>query len=403
MTSSTRHPLDVILVSGEYPPDPGGVGDYTRLLGQALIARGHRCTVVTGGSSLRQIPSRAPGDPHVIAAGGNWSWRSLGRIVAAIHAHKPDVVHIQYQAGAYGMRPAINFLPALLHRLPQVPRAVVTAHDLRLPYLLPKAGMLRRWVTGRLLGDAYAVIVTNAEDQRRLAGEGVPDRELYLARRPLASHIIPIGSNIAPAPPEGYDRERWRHSLGVREGEVVVVFFGLPTPSKGLLELVQAMAATPDHVRLHIVGGEPRHSVEQDYWAQVQMRIDLLWLQDRIFRIGYSDPPAVSAHLLAADIGALPFQDGASYRRGSLLAMLAHGIPLVTTRPQLPLIPPIVHEEHALLVAPGDERELAEAVARLALDAELRARLAHNGRALSTHFSWPEIAAAHEAVYRTLL
>ncbi|MCX6023909.1 MAG: hypothetical protein NTZ05_19705, partial [Chloroflexi bacterium] len=49
---------------------------------------------------------------------------------------------------------------------------------------------------------------------------------------------------------------------------------------------------------------------------------------------GHLPLPEVSAHLLAADAAVLPFTDGASFRRTSLLAMLAHGLPLVTTSPE---------------------------------------------------------------------
>ena len=401
MTPSANHPLDVLLVSGEYPPDPGGVGDYTRLLAREMIARGHHCGLLTGGP--RAAHPSLPGEPPIIAVARDWSWRSLDPIIAAIREHNPGIVHIQYQTGAYGMRPAINFLPARLRRLDSRPRVVVTAHDLRLPYLLPKAGALRRWVTRRLFEDADAVIVTNAEDQLRLAGQGPPDRDHFLARRGIAAHVIPIGSNIMPAPPDGFQRDRWRAANGVREGEVVAAFFGLPTPTKGLRELVQAIARLPANLRLHIAGGEPQQPREQEYTAHVRAAIAELKLEHRVSWSGYLDPPAVSAHLLASDIGVLPFLDGASYRRGSLLAMLAHRLPVVTTRPPAPLIPPLVDGEHALLVTPGVEAELVEAIARLASDAALRDRLARNGRAVSEHFTWPAIAAAHAGIYNTLL
>ena len=38
----------VLLVTGEYPPDEGGVADYTRCLAEALAERGMAVDVVTG-------------------------------------------------------------------------------------------------------------------------------------------------------------------------------------------------------------------------------------------------------------------------------------------------------------------------------------------------------------------
>ena len=37
----------VAMLSAEYPPRPGGVGDYTRRLGQALVERGQHVLVLT--------------------------------------------------------------------------------------------------------------------------------------------------------------------------------------------------------------------------------------------------------------------------------------------------------------------------------------------------------------------
>ena len=40
--------MKIGLITGEYPPQQGGVGDFTRELARALIAAGHEAQVVTG-------------------------------------------------------------------------------------------------------------------------------------------------------------------------------------------------------------------------------------------------------------------------------------------------------------------------------------------------------------------
>ncbi|MDQ5853295.1 MAG: glycosyltransferase family 4 protein [Chloroflexota bacterium] len=391
-------------ISAEYPPHPGGVGDYTRLLGRALIARGHRVMVLTGsGRTGVDQPAESASDPAVLPVVDNWSWRSLRPLLRTIDAGNPDIVHVQYQTGAYGMHPAINLLPALLRRRAPRPCIVVTAHDLRLPYLLPRAGLLRRWVTRRLFQDADAVIVTNAADQQALAGKGGYHPEQFLAPKPAPARVIPIGSNVVPQPPEQYSRAAWRQSVGVQAGDIVVAFFGLASPTKGLLELVEALAGLPEFVRLLVVGGEARRPFDRPYLTEVQDAVAGLGLAERVQFTGYCDEQSVSAHLLAADIGALPFRDGASYRRGSLLALLAHGLPLVTTYPETPLCPPLTDGEHVLLVPVDATAELSAALMRLVREPELRTRLGANGQALLDHFTWPAIAAAHEDVYNALL
>jgi polysaccharide biosynthesis protein PslF len=392
--------LQIIQVSAEYPPAPGGVGDFTRLLSRALQAQGHHVAVLTAQLSAGDDP----GDPRrLVLPFSTWSWSMLAPLARAITARQPDIVHIQYQTGAYGMHPAINLLPWLLRRFPQPPRLVVTMHDLRVPYLLPKAGALRRWVTRRLLVDVDAVIVTNVADRDRLAGPASAEPDLFHTHRPIPATVIPIGSNVVPQPPAGYDRAAWRAALGVGDGETLLVFFGLASPSKGLLPLVEALGDLPASIRLLVAGGEATQPVDQQYAAQVRATVARLGLNNRVHITGYCPAEEISAHLLAADIGVLPFQDGASYRRGSLLALLAHGVPLITTRPAEPLEPALRDGEQALLVEAASPPELRAAILRLVEQPALRRHLSRQGQALHGNFTWPAIAAAHETLYHALL
>ena len=151
-------------------------------------------------------------------------------------------------------------------------------------------------------------------------------------------------------------------------------------------------------------------------------RLCELGLDQRVTITGRCAEADVSAHLLAADIAALPFADGASFRRGSLLAALAHGLAVVT-KPQTDdqgrktneddqarrfgrsssVLRPFVDGENMLLVPPGDAPALVAAIERLARDTRLREQLAAGGRALAAQFSWDAIAAQHEQLYERLI
>ena len=128
MTPSVR----ILFVTGEYPPMIGGVGDYTANLRAALNEVGVRSAVVSGGQASGAEVFHVP----------NWGFRSM-RVVAS-HARlvQADIVHIQYQAGAFGMHPAVNLIPEYLRRSLNRP-VVTTFHDLLPPFLFPKAGSLR--------------------------------------------------------------------------------------------------------------------------------------------------------------------------------------------------------------------------------------------------------------------
>lgn len=398
----TEH-LSILLISGEYPPAVGGVGDYTQQLGRTLSARGHQLQVLT-----TQGRAGPDADPPVLAVAPGWGWRAWHATVRCVARLSPDIVHIQYQTGAYAMHPAINLLPWRLRQLRPRPAIVVTLHDLRLPYLLPKADRARAWVTTRLCADADAVIVTNAADARALGGGVAPSRDLYSPTMPVMTplSIIPIGSNIMPAPPPDYDRAAWRRQLGCAPDDVLIGYFGLLSRTKGVLELLAALArlpaSGPRRYRLLIIGGAAPLPDDQRYAAEIERFIDVHELGARVQLTGSCAAEEVSAHLLAADMVVLPFADGASYRRGSLLAALAHARPTITTAPAAPLDPPLLDGQHALLLPDAAPERLQAAIQRVAADPELQIRLSTGALDLAAAFAWPSIASEHETVYHTV-
>ncbi|MCS7178113.1 MAG: glycosyltransferase family 4 protein [Anaerolineae bacterium] len=368
------------LVTGEFPPDQGGVGDFTFRLAEAMVALGCDVHVITGPLRTLEHETRPPFPVH--RAVPSWRWGCWRGILRVAQETRLELLNLQYQAAAYGMHPAVHFLPQPSAR----PPVVVTFHDLRVPYLFPKAGPLRWQVVRMLARRADGVIVTNREDYLRLEGEIPRDR--------LA--LIPIGSNIPPTPPPGYDPLAERTRWGVGPGDLLLGYFGFLNESKGGEELIRALAllvarGVPAH--LLMIGGRVGTSdpTNRAYAAFIDGLIAELGLTERVHWTGYTDPPSVSAGLLATDVCILPYRDGVSFRRGTLHACLAHGRAIVTTCPAVPL-PEVRDGENMLLVPSRDADALAEAVLRLWRDPALRARLEAGARALATDFSWDRIA-----------
>jgi glycosyltransferase involved in cell wall biosynthesis len=376
MTRSLR----VLMVSGEYPPMEGGVGDFTHLLGRAMADQGAEVHVLTSARAREGAPPPPPAC-HPLVASWDWAalYSALRRLLGAV---RPDVVNVQYQAAAYGMHPAVNLLPYAFPRLP----IVTTFHDVRVPYLFPKAGPVRWWANLALARGSRAAIVTNAEDRELLARHRLPRLE-----------VIPIGSNIAPGPPPGYDRGAWRARWGAGADTLLVGYFGLLNASKGGEELVRALDELVRYgynVRLLIVGGGAGASdpTNREYLERVRGLVAELGLGAKVVWTGHLPPEDASAALASVDVCALPYRDGASFRRGSLMAALAHGLPIVTTWPCVS-VPELTHGHTAWLVPPEDPVALAQGIARLAGDAALARSLAVAAAELAREFDWQRIAA----------
>lgn len=388
-------PLRITLLTGEYPPQPGGVGDYTRRLGKALVVRGHTVSVLTmyvGRMVAYDVATDLPLPllPQPTHQRNPWGWAAWSAITGALDLLRPDWLHVQYQTGAYNMHPAINLLPWRLRRMAKRPLIAVTFHDLLVPYLFPKAGRLRTYVNQQLARDADVCIVTNGDDRAQFA-----------AFNPT---VIPIGSNIAVAPPPGYAPTSWRAALGIDPLTPLIAYFGLLSPTKGVDTLLDALANWPTQPTpvLLLIGGAATAPHDQAYATSIHATIERLQPRFRTIVTGHVDEAAVSAHLLAADVVALPFRDGVSFRRGSLLAALHHGCPIVTTFPTATMAAEgiaLIDQTHARCVPPDDPTALAAALADLLQDSAARLRLGSAARQLATHFSWESIAERHEAIY----
>jgi len=286
----------------------GGIGAYTQILAKEMIAQGAEVAIFS--STKAQGSS---GAISVTDAVKTWDIASVRSIHQWATDHQIDVLNIQFQTAAFGMSPWIHFLP----QFTSIP-VVTTFHDLRHPYLFPKAGRLRDWVVIHLANRSKGVIVTNQEDY------------LKVSRLPLTK-LIPIGSNIQQALPNDYDVSNWRAKSGAKDGDFLIGYFGLFNQTKGLETLLDSIKHLQDAshpVRLAMIGGgvgsgDPTNSV---YLETLKQQIERLGLENSIYWTGYLEHEwEVGAYLSACDAVALPFIDGASYRRGSLMAAIQYG------------------------------------------------------------------------------
>jgi glycosyltransferase involved in cell wall biosynthesis len=364
------------LVTGEYPPMPGGIGDFSRQLAIGLARLGAEVHVIT---DVRGCDDGGPG-VRVHPVVRRWSLGALWRVRNLASRLSLDILNVQYQAAAFGLSAPIHIIARTAGR-----PTVVTFHDLRIPYLFPKAGGLRPRAVSSLARSAAGVIATDPAEEAELRGRGV--------RRLVR---IPIGSNIQPEPPAGYERAAWRAAAGVAAQDFLLGYFGFLSDSKGGDTLISALSTLRDRkspVRLALIGGggSAAGASNEAFAAGIDKMIGRYDLQDRIIRTGYLGQPEVSGWLLACDAAVLPYRDGVSFRRGSLLAALAHGLPVISTQPAR-LMPELRDGDNIRLVPPGSAQALVLAVTGLLEAPELRARMGQAARELAAGFRWDEIA-----------
>lgn len=378
----------ILFVTGEYPPMEGGVGAYTAALGRALLGLGVQVSVFTDRRAT--FSPQGGNNPQTYPQADRWGWGTLGKIAAQARAIGAGWVHVQYQTAAFGMHPAINFGPLLWRR--QGLRVAWSYHDLLVPYLFPKAGAgLRRWVTERPAFSAEVTIVTNEQDRRQLAG------------RVANLTAIPIGSNIQGKRLTADERRAVRAGWGYGDDVLLLGYFGFLNRSKGGLTLVESLhrlVCGGRNAHLLMIGERVGASdpTNYAYLQEVEARIGALGLGDRVRWSGRLDDAGVADALNGLDVLVMPYSDGASLRRGTLMAGLANGCAIVTTTPRTPL-PELVDGREWLTVPPEAGEATAQAVLRIADDPALALALRENARARSRLFTWESIAARHLPLY----
>lgn len=368
----------------------GGVGAYTNELAKALAAEGYDIHVLTSRLARPQDQPRELArlsQPieleylSLLPVIRNWRWGALRQIVDWSLRFELDVINFQYQAAAYNMvLPAINLAP---RRLRGVAKTAVTFHDLRHPYLFPKAGPLRDAAVRQMARMADGVITTNAIDYERIMQWGCET---------VAE--IPIGSNINIYVPNHIEVEEVRQELGVDDSAVLLGYFGFVNETKGAETLINALAKMPQNHHVVFVGGQLGSSDSVNnaaFLGEINQMMRQLGVEERVHWTGFLSERRVSTFLNAVDMMVMPYRDGASLRRGTLMAALAHRRPLITTWPIGPT-PHLKHGVNVWFVPVDDEEAIVTAVTHLIENPEVAAALSQGAANVSENFSWKNIA-----------
>jgi len=326
-------------------PERAWGGGEVQVVGlvRELAVRGHDSTVAAhpGGPLAR---AAAAAGARVVPLGVANHFDVRAALVLRRLAPGFDVVHF-HTARAHALAPLSRGRGA---------RLVVTR---RMDYV-PAGGPYVRFLYNRAVDAVIAI------------SEGVRTALIRVGVRAERIRVVPSGidARALAAPPAA--RAAVRREWGLGDDEVAVVALGALEVRKGhavLLAAATGLASAAPRLR-YVFCGEGRQAKALAGAAAA--------LDGVVEMVGFRRD--VAACLAAADIVALPsLQEGLGV---AALEAMAAGRPVVASRVG-GLAEAVVHEETGLLVPPGDPTALAAALARLARDPDLRARLGAAGHA----------------------
>jgi glycosyltransferase involved in cell wall biosynthesis len=356
------------LLTGEYPPASGGVGDYTAGLARALAAAGDEVVVWVGDSVARDGEQAFT----VHALPDRFGPAARATLTAAFD-RAPGIVLLQYVPNALGMRGSnVAFCRWLRDRGRRGDDVRVMFHE---PYIYFSLG--RPWIS--FLSLAQRLMAATLIEASSRVYFSTDQWHRYL--KPHAASqatTLPIPSTITANPdPTLVAQFRERFTAGA--GAVVGHFgtYGDDVAAELLPVLVELRNRRPAQ-RIALIGANG--SAFRHRLAAV-VDISSVVATDRLV----ADQAA--AALRACDLLAQPYPDGATTRRTSLMAGLSQGVATVTTIGFL--TEPLWRKSGAVMLMPaGDPRGFVNAIERL-LDCEHdRLALARRGpTAYAQYFS----------------
>jgi glycosyltransferase involved in cell wall biosynthesis len=236
----------------------------------------------------------------------------------------------------------------------------------------PRLGLVPRGLKTFFPFTTAKVLIFSSHNERDAIAGWAP----WIWRR---SVVIPIGSTI----PAGN---------GIKT-DSVLVHFGQIAPGKGLEDFLElARNGADSTVKYVLIGGLP--AGEREYQAAI-----LSGLERNSVDLVLNQPPHVVADMLsAARYAYLPFPDGASAKRTTLLTALINKLVVLTTHgPETP------DWVRSVTVRANSPEEAGEALLRFEREILKREALMKKIEATLERFSWPFIAEQHVDIYRRVL
>lgn len=364
------------IITCEYPPQVGGVSDYTALLAGELQKAGDAVEVWAPAFVSDKRPS-------VHRVFGNFSPKNLRQTHELLdQCARPRNLLVQWVPHGYGKR-GINlaFTRWIASRSQCGDRVFLMVHE---PYLESGQGswkrravsFLQRRMIRKLLYASSRVFIS------------IPAWENYL--RPYAPpgmqlEWMPIPATIDADPdPGGVTNIRAR--LG---NNLIVGHLG--TYSSELRRILEP--ALPKILREVPNASALLMGNRSDLFA-ADLKAATPDLADRIHGVGLLPDSDLATHIAACDLALQPYPDGLSSRRTSLMNLISRGVAVVSNMGHL--TESLWTESHAIALSSTTEAtQLASLCTQLLGDAQRRQELAHAARALySSRFDWSNVITA---------
>jgi len=215
--------------------------------------------------------------------------------------------------------------------------------------------------------------------------------------------IIPHGTHA----PSTIDAEKLKIKYNL-ENNLVLTTFGLLSPNKGIEKGILAMkeisASIPNAIYI-VVGQTHPNLLEQEgekYREYLQELITLNGLEDNVRLINHYVPTKMLMEYLAlTDVYLFTSKDPNQAVSGTFLYAMSAGCPIISN--SFVLAEEMLDEKTGVIIAPGNEHELAENAIRILQNPQLKKEMSNNAFLKTRNTTWEKVGQKHASLFNDIV
>lgn len=368
---------NLLYISGSYPDNQEGIAAGAKVLLDAMVRQDYKGEIFLLTTDTPVISNNIEKNSSVkYFLLKNWrvTPKNVKTVFDIIKKNKIKEIHMEYPGDLYGKTFLASFLPMFV-RIYNLFHKEKINFSVRL-HEFSRARFLRK-----------VAIMPIALFSKRIYIPAQHDRELI--RKVAGKRVMEtiIGTNIMVSPCEVHKTDK-----------TVISYFGGVYHGKGIERMFRLWKEINDrdienNFVFKIIGelNPDNNNHFAEYHKMAKGWLKDYGLLDKVQITGYVTDEEVSREIQNTDIATVLYEDGLTLRRGSFIAYLTHGVPIITSLPDEEA-DKLLNGVKGVFMTDSDEEIVNQAYKWKHLSQQEKTQIFIENKEKSKYFSWDEIA-----------